>query len=270
MLSRALILAGVCAAAAAQCSVHTSCSTCASDLLCAWCQTPSSADSPVGVCKSYSSSCGAGLGKYSNTLSCPSTAACSSTYTALGCSACANAVECEWWSPGAASSVGAVCARYLSTQAPAGWYTYLTAGACAVDPTAIISSLSTTIIAIIVLGVLVVCVLPVALVIAICVCGCAICGMGRPPRTTYVAVAQQQAVYQAFPQQQQQQLLLQQQQQQQAIYQPQQQQQQAIYPPQLQPQQFQPQQDPQPQFQPPPYQQPQYVAGYPAKTAGYN
>lgn len=251
LLARALILFGICASAAAQCSSHTDCSTCAGDSLCAWCQTPSSADSPTGVCKSYSSSCGAGLGKYSSALSCPSTAVCSKTYTALGCRECASAFECEWWSPGASGSAGAVCARYLSTQAPSGWYSYLTAGACAVDPSAIVSSLSTAIIAAIVLGVLVVFVLPVALFIAICVCGCAICGMGRPPRTAYVAVAQQQAVYQAFPQQQQQQQM-------------QMQMPAAVYLPQLQlhgnPGNPQSQQ----------YQQPQYVAGYPAKSAGYS
>jgi hypothetical protein len=258
MLARALILAGACAAAAAQCGVFTSCFSCAGDARCAWCQTPSSSDSPAGVCQPYSSSCGAGLGKYASALSCPSTATCSRDYTALGCSACASAVECEWWSPGAAGSAGAVCARYLSTQAPAGWYAYLTAGACAVDPAAVISSLSTAIIAVIVISVLVVCVLPVALFIAICVCGCAICGMGRPPRTTYVAVAQQQAVYQAFPQQQQQQPPQQQQQQQQQYPHPQQ----AIYLPQLQPLHY-----PQPQQ----YNQPQYGADpqNPAKSAGY-
>ena len=233
MLARISIFVGLSVLAAAQCSSFSTCAACSGDFSCAWCQTPSSADSPTGVCQPYANSCGSGRGKY---YSCPSASVCSN-YTARGCSSCAGVAECEWWSPGASSSAGAVCSATISALAPSGWFYYPTVSSCSTDPSAVVASLGNAIIAAIVIAVLVIFVLPVSLFVAVCVCGCVICGMGRS-RQAYVAVPQQQ--YQAFPQQQQQ-----------PGY--------PAYQPQVQQPQTQPQQ--------PQYQQPQYTAGYPVAKA---
>ena len=268
MTCRVLVLAACAAFAAAQCSLRTSCSTCAGT--CVWCQVPSRYDSS-GSCVSSSSACPSGSGKYFAADACPSASSCSYN-TTLGCASCTGSSSCEWWSPGASGASGAVCASFANTLRPSSWYSYVTPSSCAYDPTALVAALSSAIIAVIVIAVLITIGIPLALFVAICICGCALCGCNRR-RSQYVAVQQQQVysalavqpgVPQAFPggAYQPQQYPRQQYPQ----YQPQQQ-----YHPQQQfpqPQQFPQQYPPQAYAPPPPYSSsaPPYVPGAPPQN----
>ena len=183
--SRALLLAACVACAVAQCSMHTSCATCAFDFSCAWCQKPSTVSS-VGTCVAYSASCPSTNGKYYAVSTCPSNSTCSS-YTSAGCASCTGSSSCEWWSPSSSSSAsGGVCASVANTYPPSTW-TYFPIYCNAVQ------TLSSAIIAVIVLSVFVVCVIPTGIFIAICFCGCALCGFNRRRQSQYVAIQQQQA-----------------------------------------------------------------------------
>ena len=227
-----------------QSCIGSTCTSCAGQSNCGYCQDPSTTDSLAGTCRSSFASgnncpSAASQAQYTQGSRCPSESACSQWNS---CSSCSAQLACVWLAPGTPSATGGVCVTESAVRPPTTWKTYQDPAACSAG--AAVAALSAGIITAIVLGVFFLIILPIAVGVAVCmgVAVCCCCASSSRPRRGQVATtiimmpAGMQQVY--APMSPQQQHALQQQQQQHAYAMQMQMQQQQLQQQQQQQQQY--------------------------------